>query len=104
MTKRLNWWDFAHKKEPDIRLLERILHSDDCDLYNRDQIKAIRLKYQALNAKPTIIEKTMSPLQLFEAGNPLWTTIFTGYQVYNIITAPSPTDAILVQQKSNERK
>lgn len=43
MTKRLNWWDFAHKKEPDIRLLERILHSDDCDLYNRDQIKAIRL-------------------------------------------------------------
>lgn len=65
MTKRLNWWDFAHTTEPDIWLLERILHSDN--QYDRDQIKAIKLKYQALIAKPTIIEKIMSPEQLFNA-------------------------------------
>lgn len=53
MTKRPIWWDFAHTTEPDTWLLERILNSDN--QYDRDQIKAIRLKYQALIAEPTII-------------------------------------------------
>lgn len=44
----------------------------------------------------------MTPLQLFEAGNPLWTTNFTGHQVYNIITASSPQDVLLAEL--NERK
>lgn len=59
MTKRPIWWDFAHTTEPDTWLLERILNSDN--QYDRDQIKAIRLKYQALNTKPTIIEKPCHP-------------------------------------------
>ena len=80
MTKRLNWWDFAHTTEPDIWLLERILHSDNH--YDRNQIKAIKLKYQALIAEPTIIEKTMSPEQLFNARNPLWTQGYTIQELY----------------------
>lgn len=71
MTKRPDWLEFAHTTKPDIWILERILNTDDCNYYNRDQIKAIRLKYQALITEPTIIEKTMSPEQLFNIQNPL---------------------------------
>ena len=92
MTKQPTWWDFAHKKEPDIRLLERILHSDDCNLYNRDQIKAIRLKYQALITKPTIIEMTMSPEQLFNARNPLWASRYTIQELYDWYKFRKPLD------------
>jgi hypothetical protein len=90
MTKRLNWWDFAHTTEPDIWLLERILHSDNH--YDRNQIKAIKLKYQALIAEPTIIEKTMSPEQLFNARNPLWTQGNTIQELYDWYKFRKPLD------------
>lgn len=64
-------------------------------------MSVLQLKLDGMTKEPSSIEKTMTPTQLFQAGNPLWTTVFTGYQVYNIITAPSPTDAILV--RLNER-
>lgn len=90
MTKRLNWWDFAHTTEPDKWLLERILNSDN--QYDRDQIKAIRLKYQTLNTKPTIIEKTMSPEQLFNARNPLWASGYTIQELYDWFKFRKPLD------------
>lgn len=86
--------------EPHAELLDTFLECNDGSW----DLRALELKQKARAIVPTTIEKTMSPLQLFEAGNPIWTTVFTGYQVYNIITAPSPTDAILVQQSLNERK
>lgn len=67
MTKSPTWLNFAHTTKPDIKLLKRILNSDDYNYYTTNQIKAVRLKYQALIAEPTIIEKTMSPEQLFNA-------------------------------------
>ena len=81
--------------EPHAELLDTFLkcHDGSWDL------RALELKQKARNIVPTTIEKTMTPLQLFEKGNPLWTTTFTGYQVYNIIQAPSPKDAILMQKK-----
>lgn len=86
--------------EPHAELLDTFLECNDGSW----NLRALKLKQKARTIVPTTIEKTMSPLQLFEAENPLWTTVFTGYQVYNIITAPSPKDAILVQQSLNERK
>lgn len=83
--------------EPHAELLDTFLEYNDGSW----DLRALELKQKARNIVPTTIEKTMSPLQLFEAGNPLWTTVFTGYQVYNIITAPSQKDALLVQL--NER-
>lgn len=65
-------------------------------------LQALEFKQKARTIVPTIIEKTMTPLQLFEAGNPLWAKTFTGHQVYNIITASSPEDALLAEL--NERK
>ena len=34
--------------------------------------RALKLKYEALTAVPTIIEKTMSPAQLYTSNSPLW--------------------------------
>lgn len=86
--------------EPHADLLDTFLECNDGSW----DLRALELKQKARTVVPTLIEKTMTPLQLFEAGNPLWTNVFTGYQAYNIITAPSPRDAILVQQSLNERK
>lgn len=86
--------------EPHAELMDTFLECNDGSW----DLRALELKQKARNIVPTLIEKTMTPLQLFEAGNPLWTTIFTGYQVNNIIQAPSPKDALLVQQNLNERK
>lgn len=86
--------------EPHAELLDTFLECHDGS-WDSQMILAFELKQKARTIVPTTIEKTMSPTQLFQAGNPLWTTVFTGYQVYNIITAPSPTDAILV--RLNER-
>lgn len=85
--------------EPHEELLETFLECNDGSW----DLRALKLKQKARNIVPTLIEKTMTPLQLFEAENPLWTTVFTGYQVNNIIQAPSPKDALLVQQNLNER-
>lgn len=92
MTKQPDWLKFAHKTKPDIWLLEQILHSDDCTLYNRNQIKAIRLKYQAIITEPTIIEKTMSAEQLFNAQNPLWASGYTIQELYDWFKYHKPLD------------
>ena len=92
MTKRPDWLEFAHTTKPDIWILERILNTDDCNYYNRDQIKAIRLKYQALITEPTIIEKTMSPEQLFNIQNPLWACGYTIQELYDWFKYRKPLD------------
>lgn len=89
--------------EPHAELLDTFLECHD-GRWDEQDLRALELKQKARTIIPTLIEKTMSPLQLFEAGNPLWTKTFTGYQVRNVIQARSQTYALLMQQKSNERK
>jgi hypothetical protein len=47
--------------------------------------QALSLKYRASTAKPSIIEKTMSPAQLYISENPLWTIKFTAKDVKQIL-------------------
>lgn len=89
--------------EPHTELLDAFLEYNDGS-WDSQLVNALNLKQKARTIIPTTIEKTMSPLQLFEAENPLWTNVFTGYQVYNILQDPSPRDALLEQQQLNERK
>lgn len=86
--------------EPHAELLDTFLECHDGTWGL--SLQALEFKQKARSIVPTTIEKTMTPLQLFEAGNPLWTTNFTGHQVYNIITASSPQDVLLAEL--NERK
>lgn len=82
MTERPTWWKFARKKEPDIELLEQFLNDDFGAGYTKNQVQAIQLKYQAMITEPTIIEKTMSPEQLFHVQNPLWARDYTIQELY----------------------
>lgn len=89
MHKRTYWYEFANKKEPNIILLRQALDNDDFD---QNQIKAIRLKYQSLITEPTIIEKTMSPEQLFNVHNPLWARGYTIQELYDWFKYRKPLD------------
>lgn len=92
MTKQPRWLEFAHTPKPDSWLLKQILNSNDCNHYDKNQIKAIQLKHQALIAKPTIIEKTMSPEQLFNSQNPLWAYEYTIQELYDWFKYRKPLD------------
>lgn len=93
MTKRPNWYKYAYEKEPDIELLKQILEADDFDIiYNKPKRKAIRLKYQAMTTVPNLIEKTMSPEQLFNARNPLWASGYTIQELYDWFKYRKPLD------------
>ena len=45
----------------------------------------LELKYKAMQITPTVIEKTMSPMQLFTAQNPLWALNLTGNQIKHVL-------------------
>lgn len=45
----------------------------------------LELKYKAMQITPTVIEKTMTPMQLFTAHNPLWALNLTGNQIKHVL-------------------
>lgn len=45
----------------------------------------LELKHQAMQITPTVIEKTMTPMQLFTAQNPLWALKLTGNQIKHVL-------------------
>ena len=45
----------------------------------------LELKYKAMQITPTVIEKTMTPMQLFTAQNPLWALKLTGNQIKHVL-------------------
>lgn len=47
--------------------------------------EALKLKYEALTAVPTIIEKTMSPAQLYASGSSLWAHEYKGITIERIL-------------------
>lgn len=47
--------------------------------------QALRLKYEALTMVPTVIEKTMTPAQLYASDSPLWAYNYTEADIRNIL-------------------
>lgn len=68
---------------PNIELFKAFL---ECPLTDRDDI-GLMTKYRALTEVPSIIEKTMSPVQLFKSGSPLWATDLTVRQINDVYYA-----------------
>lgn len=60
--------------ELDLGLLKSYLDAEERygDAKTNAHYQALKLKYDALTTVPTIIEKTMTPAQLYVADNPLW--------------------------------
>lgn len=84
------WRKYAYEKEPDIKLLEKALENDGLLVDKEHSLKAIELKYQAMTTEPTIIEKTMSPKQLFDTGSPLWAREYTVQELYSYMRYDMP--------------
>lgn len=47
--------------------------------------QALKLKYEAMTTMPTIIEKTMSPAQLYASGSTLWANGYKGITIEQIL-------------------
>ena len=79
---------YAYDTRPDIKILKQILEDKDSHIfYTERNLKTIRLKYRALTEVPSIIEKTMSEVQLFESGSPFWTKDLTVTQIHDVLEA-----------------
>lgn len=78
MTKIPEWEEYCDLVEPDVNLLKVALeNADRDDFHEYVTLEAVKQKYQSLVYEPTVIEKTMTPKQLFTAGHPLWARPYT---------------------------
>lgn len=73
-------WDYRFDnlktyRKPTIQELEEFFSQPPYDFSTI--FHSLKLKYRALTIKPSIIEKTMSPYQLYASGSPLWTSELT---------------------------
>ena len=86
------WQKYAYDKEPDIDMLKKALEDERFLINNTEtRLKALRLKYQAMTTVPTVIEKTMTPEQLYDAQNPLWAREYTVQELVSYVTYSLPT-------------
>lgn len=78
MTKIPEWQEYCDLVEPDVNLLKVVLeNANRDDFYDHVALEAVKQKYLSLIHEPTVIEKTMTPKQLFTAGHPLWAKPYT---------------------------
>lgn len=79
--------DLPISDEPDKETLMSLMTDKGFKNLSPNIQKAIKEKLVACDTVPTTIEVTMSPSQLYKAGNPLWTKgigIFTVASFYNL--------------------
>ena len=79
--------DVPTNDEPDKETLMSLVTDKGFKNLSPNIQKAIKEKLVACDMVPTTIEVTMSPSQLYKAGNPLWTKgigIFTVASFYNL--------------------
>lgn len=69
--------DYCDLVEPDVELLKTLLETKSDKLNDPITRKAVERKYRSLVYEPTIVEKTMTPEQLFTSGHPLWEKPYT---------------------------
>lgn len=79
--------DLPISDEPDKETLMSLVTDKRFKNLSSERQRAIKEKLAACDMIPTTIEVTMSPSQLYNAGNPLWTKgigIFTVASFYNL--------------------
>lgn len=71
---------------PDIEVLKQ--HIEDIKTFEPHYFrKDVELKLSALTHKPTLLELTMTPYQLYLANSPLWALKLPPKEIYNILQA-----------------
>ena len=75
----------SHQRRPNIDILREYVETVAPD-YEEDHLtKAFKLKYQAMTSEPSPIEATMTPVQLYESGSPLWALNYDADTIWKII-------------------
>ena len=69
---------------PNIEELETFIKATENN-NDSQNIKALRLKYRAMTAVPTTIEKIMSPYQLYVSNSPLWAIELTPLSIESFL-------------------
>lgn len=75
------------QKEPDINALEFVLNLDSS--YN---LQILKSKYELMHLVPSLIEKTMTPFQLYKANSPFWKINLSGYNIASVIQGQEKFD------------
>lgn len=72
-----------NKAKPNVALFKAYIEALQS---NRNDV-GLMTKYRALTEVPSIIEKTMSDVQLFESSSPFWTKDLTVAQIHDVLEA-----------------
>lgn len=70
---------------PNIDIMRTIVSHDYETAIHNEFLEAYKVKLLSEKTEVTPLEATMSPLQLYKAGNPLWAKPFTPLQVQMIL-------------------
>lgn len=80
--RHLGFQVLMHQAHPDVQALKFLLSLDwHITGYN---LQILKSKYKVMHKVPSIIEKTMTPFQLYQAGNPLWKLNLSGYNIASV--------------------
>lgn len=101
---RNHWYELfdylKNEKEPELNELEEFFSQAP---YNFSTIfHSLKLKYRALTAEPTAIEKTMSPYQLYATNSPLWTSELTAEEA-DLVLKHTVGTCTLTEEEFNDR-
>lgn len=80
-------WEFVCaiiNTKTDLKYVKEFLNARVPETTMKGKLRAIRLYYATQTTEPTMIEKTMSPAQLFQADSPFWVKGLTISQIMNI--------------------
>lgn len=80
-------WEFVCaiiNTKTDLKYVKEFLDAKVPKAVNKDKLRAIRLHYATKTTEPTMIEKTMSPAQLFQTNSPFWVVDLTITHIQNI--------------------
>lgn len=88
-------WEFVCaliNTRTDLKYVKAFLDAKVPKAVNKDKLRAIRLHYATKTTEPTMIEKTMTPLQRFQANSPFWATGLTILHIRRILNLYSEVE------------
>lgn len=80
----------SQQVKPQLDILK--LHIQNMHEYKPEwRPSALELKFKALTHKPTLMEKSMTPLQLYQTNSPLWASTLTADEIIDVWEAEYET-------------
>lgn len=80
-------WEFVCaiiNTKTDTKYIKEFLDAKVPKAVDKNKLRAIRLYYATKTTEPSMIEKTMSPVQLFQINSPFWVVGLTITHIQNI--------------------